>query len=229
MALLVSIFNILDRSEKSLKFVSPLGGGLEKTMTGLEKILKTIEDEAKAGADTVIADANRKAEEILAAAKKEADKNCAEIVSKSEVDIKAALSRAESAAALQEKKIILEAKQQMISDIISKARNRLTTLPDPQYLDTILTMVKKYAHKKPGKIIFSAQDKKRLPEDFESRLKLVLKDKPEAVLSLDEKTAAIDGGFLLIYGDIEENCSFDALFGAARDLLQDKVNSLLFE
>jgi V/A-type H+-transporting ATPase subunit E len=198
-------------------------------MTGLEKILKAIEDEAKTAADTVIADADKKADEILAAAKKDAEKICSQIALESEADVNAALSRAESAAALQEKKIILEAKQQLISNIINSARNSLANLPDTEYTDNILSMVKKYAHNKPGKIIFSKKDKKRLPGDFESRLKQVLTGKPQAALSIGEETAAIDGGFLLIYGDIEENCSFDALFGAARDDLQDKVNSLLFE
>ncbi len=41
-------------------------------MTGLEKILKAIETEAQAGADAVIAQAKRDAEEILAKANSEA-------------------------------------------------------------------------------------------------------------------------------------------------------------
>jgi V/A-type H+-transporting ATPase subunit E len=56
----------------------------------------------------------------------------------------------------------------------------------------------------------------------------VLSDKEGASLTLSEKTAAIDGGFLLIYGEIEENCSFDALFSASRENMQDQVNAFLF-
>jgi V/A-type H+/Na+-transporting ATPase subunit E len=198
-------------------------------MTGLEKILKAIEDEAKAGADAVIADAKREAEEILAAAKSEAEKKCVQITEKSEADIKAVINRAESAAALQEKKTILEAKQQIISNIITSARNKLAKLPDSEYTDIILQMVKKYAHNKAGSILFSANDKNRLPKDFDARLKQVLADKTSASLTVSDETANLDGGFLLVYGDIEENCSFDALFSAAKENLQDKVNSLLFE
>jgi V/A-type H+-transporting ATPase subunit E len=198
-------------------------------MTGLEKILKAIEADAGAEADTVIAGANREAEEILAAAKIEADKKCTQIAEKSEADVKAAISRAESAAALQEKKIILDAKQQIISNIISNARNSLAKLPDSEYSEIILQMVRKYAHNKTGKLLFSAVDKARLSVDFDTKLKQVLSDKPEAVLTVSEETAALNGGFLLIYGDIEENCTFDALFSASKEELQDKVNSLLFE
>lgn len=198
-------------------------------MTGLEKILKAIEEEAQGLADAVIAEAKKQADEILAAAKLEAEQKSKQIAEKSAADVKAIISRAESAAALQEKKILLNAKQQIISNIITKARNSLATLPDSEFTDIILKMVKKYAHNKPGKILFSAADKLRLPKDFDVRLKSALSDKASASLAIAEGSANIDGGFLLIYGDIEENCSFDALFSAAKEVLQDKVNSLLFE
>lgn len=198
-------------------------------MTGLEKILKAIEDEAQAGAAAIIAEADKQAEEILAAAKLEAEKKCAQIVEKSAADVKSTINRAESAAALQEKKIILDAKQQIISNIITKARNSLAAMPDSEFIEIILQMVKKYAHNKPGKILFSASDKNRLPKDINDRLKAVLSENAGASLDVAEDTATIDGGFLLQYGDIEENCSFDALFSAAKEVLQDKVNSLLFE
>lgn len=198
-------------------------------MTGLDKILKAIEDEAQAGVNAIIAEAETEAAKIMEAAKQEAEKKCAQIAEQSAADVESAISRAESAAALLERKIILEAKQQIISNIITKARNSLDTLPDTEYVDILLRMVKKYAHNKAGKIAFSADDKNRLPEDFSNRLKDALSDKKNAALEIAEEAAQISGGFLLIYGDIEENCSFDALFSASMEGLQDKVNSLLFE
>ena len=38
----------------------------------------------------------------------------------------------------------------------------------------------------------------------------------------------LDGGFILIYGGIEENCTIRALFDARRETLQDQVHGLLF-
>lgn len=198
-------------------------------MTGLEKILKAIEADAGAQAETVLTQAKREAEEIITAAKMEAEKKSAQIADKSEADVKAVMNRAESAAALQAKKIVLNAKQQIISNIIADARNSLAQLPDSEYIEIILQMVKKHAHNKEGKILFTASDKSRLPKDFDNRLKEALSAKPAASLTLAQETASIDGGFLLVYGDIEENCSFDALFSAAKENLQDEVNRLLFE
>lgn len=198
-------------------------------MTGLEKIIQTIEVDAKAAAEAIISQAKNDADAIMAAAKMQADNKCAEIVKKSEVDVKSVLSRAESGAALQEKKLILDAKQQTISDIIAKAKDKLLTLPDSGYFDVILEIIKKHAHKKAGKIIFSAADLKRMPKDYNNAINKCLSSIPGASLTIADITAELEGGFILVYGDIEENCSFNALFSAAKDDLQDKVNALLFE
>lgn len=198
-------------------------------MTGLEKILKVIEDDANAHAGEIIAKAQNEADEIIKAAKQEADKKCSEITAKSDADLQAVLSRSESAAALQEKKKILDAKQQIISNVITKARATLAGLSDSEYIDIILKMVKKYAHNKEGIILFSQTDKKRLPADISNKLSAALAGKPGAVLVVSEAVATIDGGFVLKYGDIEENCSFDALISAAKEELSDQVNAILFE
>ena len=198
-------------------------------MTGLEKILKAIEDEAQAKADEIIGEAKRAADEILAAAKLEGERQSADIAQKTTDEINNIISRAESAAVLMERKAILEAKQEIIGETISKARASLSRLSDEEYIEVILKLIKKYAHNEPGQIVFSAADRKRLPADFADRVKAVLSEKSGASLSVSEKTADLGGGFLLVYGDIEENCSFDALFEAAREDLQDKVNSFLFD
>ena len=197
-------------------------------MTGLEKILNAIEEEAKHAADVVLKQAELEVEQLLAAAKLEADQKSAEIASKSDANIKAVLSRAESAAALQEKKTLLDAKQQMISNIISNARKQLDDLPEQKFTEIILMMVSKYAHNKSGRILFSAADRKRLPSDIENRIKEVLADKAGAALTVSDENMKEYGGFLLVYGDIEENCTFDAMFAAAKEDLQDKIHAFLY-
>ena len=198
-------------------------------MTGLEKILKAIKDEAQLAADKILEEANNQAQAILASAKLEAEKKAAQIEEKAELEVRDILNRSESAAALQKRKSLLETKQQLISGTIAQARKSLTQLPATEYIDIILSMVKKYAHNQTGQIQFSAVDKEKLPADFDTRLKIALSDRPSAALTVSEKTAKLDGGFLLIYGDFEENCSFDAMFAAEKDNLQDKVHFLLFE
>lgn len=198
-------------------------------MTGLEKILKAIEDEAASNAQVILKQADKEAEDILQAARLEAEKKCTEIAAKSEAEVKDILSRAESAAALLRKKSVLDSKQRMISDVIESAENTLVKLDDAGYTEFILRMVEKYAHNKPGKLLFAASDRNRFPADFEAVLNKALTEKPGATLQISDKATKIDGGFILEYGDIEENCSFEALFSAAKDDLQEKVNVFLFK
>ena len=45
---------------------------------------------------------------------------------------------------------------------------------------------------------------------------------------LSGESDKIDGGFILVYGDIEENCSLEALFAVSKEVLQDKISALIF-
>lgn len=198
-------------------------------MTGLEKMIKVIEADAQANADKILAEAREESDRIISEAKEEAKQCAAKIAEKPASEIKVIMDRAESGARLVKRQMILDAKQKIINDIIQKAKRKLAGLSDKEYFDMILQMVRKYAYSQAGVIKFSKADLDRLPKDFEKSLGLVLKDKENASLTVSDESVKIDGGFILVYGDIEENCSFDALFSDAKDELQDKLNAFLFE
>ena len=97
-------------------------------------------------------------------------------------------------------------------------------MPTEEYFAYILKMVEKHALSQKGEIAFSKADKKRLPQNF----RIDLEKASGGTLKLSRETRDIDGGFVLIYGGIEENCSFKAIFNADREKLADKVNTFLF-
>ena len=66
-----------------------------------------------------------------------------------------------------------------------------------------------------------------MPEGYLSELQAVAREKGGS-LTLSGETRAMDGGFVLLYGGIEENCTVRALFDARREALQDQVHALLF-
>lgn len=47
-------------------------------------------------------------------------------------------------------------------------------------------------------------------------------------LSISDKGKVMDGGCILVYGGIEENCTIRAIFDARRDELSDMVQEMLF-
>lgn len=197
-------------------------------MTGLDKILKHIEEDAAASVQAILDKAKEEADGIMAAGREEGQRRCEDIRKQSELEIKSIKSRGHSAVLLQEKKLILEAKQQIISDIIQKAQDLFLNQSDEEYFNTIKKMIIKYALPQEGTILFSKKDYNRLPEQFENKINVNLMDTIGGTLTISEETIDINGGFILKYGNIEENCSFDALFFAAKENLQDKVREVLF-
>ena len=47
-------------------------------------------------------------------------------------------------------------------------------------------------------------------------------------LKVSSEPKNIDGGFILAYGDIEINCSFDALISEKIDVIKDTLNKIIF-
>lgn len=190
-------------------------------MSGLEKILEHIKSEATSTADEMLRVAKAEAEKIVDTEKKEAAFRADQIKRQSELDVTATRNRIQSAGDLKEKRMILEAKQKEIDDVFTATMDYLSNLDDAGYFAIIDKMIPRYADGIEGTIRFNARDLARVPEST----KKVIKDN---LLTISDQPAQIDGGFILVYKDIEENCSFDSLISASREDLQDKIGQILF-
>ena len=190
-------------------------------MAGIDKILEHIKNEAETDVNKVIAKAKKEADNIISEAKKQSENQLKHQNAKNDVEYNDKIKRGESAAALKEKRMILEAKQNIIQKVIEESKNSLYKLSDNEYFEVIEKMAKKYSTGEKGMLLLNANDLKRLPADFGKKIE-------STGLEVSKETTEIAGGFVLVYGDIEENCSFDALFLAEKENLQDKVGELLF-
>ena len=190
-------------------------------MTGLEKITTQIIDEAAAAAKKTKNAAQAEADKILASAKEEYEAAAAQLKAEAEAQKAAIEAQASSGAALKVRQAALAAKQQIIAAVIRDAKESLFALDDNAYFALLGKMVEKYAPEKSGKLLLSAKDLARMPADFAEAAK-------KRGLTVSDETRAIDGGFVLDYDGIEENCSFEALFYASQEALQDKVQEFLF-
>ena len=186
-------------------------------MTGLEKITSEIKADK----------ANAEASDILAGAEKEAAEAVAKINHDVSVRLSASKSTAESAAALRKRRLILEEKQKLIGEVIEEAKNLIYALPDDVYFEKILKLAEKNVNPAEGTIIFNAKDLSRLPADFETKLNVVAVAKG-GKLTVSKETRPIDGGFVLLYEGIDQNCSITSLFETHIESVQDKIQKLLF-
>ena len=196
-------------------------------MTGLEKIIQQIEEEARASADAVVGEAEERAKDTAA----QAEETCRKIEEEARVQAQAVredvLKKSRSAAQTERKRQLLAAKQQVIGRIMDEALASLLALPDEEYFALIARLIGTYAHEGDGEIRFNKKDRERMPAGFARTVSEAAAARGGR-LAVSDETCGIDGGFVLVYGGIEENCSFEAMFAAQREKLQDQVHALLF-
>ena len=196
-------------------------------MTGLEKMKSQILDEANRSAGEILEQAKKEADAVMAEARKNAEAECQRISEKSEADAESLKGRAESSCDLQKRKAVLKAKQEVISEILKRAYKKMLASDTETYFDIIRKMLNKYVLPEEREICFSSDDKKRMPDGFEKEIAAIAAAKGgKLIVSKEERN--IQGGFVLIYGGIEENCTFKAMFDSRRGELSDKVHALLF-
>ena len=193
-------------------------------MTGLEKMVSQILEEADASAAVMISDAEKKAAEILGEAGEKADKIRQQREEQSRAKVKSYEERTASAADMKKRTAVLAAKQELIGNVIADACDRVKNLDEEKYFGS---MAEKYLLPREGEICFSKKDLERMPAGFREEIKS-LAQKKGGVLEISGETRNIDGGFILVYGGIEENCSIDAMFAEKRDELLDQVRKILF-
>lgn len=196
-------------------------------MTGLEKMKSQILSEAENSAREILDAAEKEAERIIAEARERAEAECRTISEKSEAEIRALKERAVSSSDLQKRKELLKAKQEVITDVIQKAYDTLMNAEEEAYFSMLKRMLEKFVLPQEGEICFSKEDMARMPEGFREEVCAIAKKKG-GVLTFSEETRKVQGGFVLIYGGIEENCTFQAMFHAKRDELSDRVHGILF-
>lgn len=196
-------------------------------MAGLDNIVSEILAEANAAAESVRQAAQREAEEIAKAAAAQSRQECEALEAKAGQARDTEAARTKSSADLQRRQRLLAAKQEIIAGVIDSAYAEIFRLDDAAYFELVKKMLGQYVLDKEGEICFNERDKKRLPEGFADVIGEAAKAKGGSLVLSDE-VRKIDGGFVLIYGGIEENCSFEALFAAERDRLTDRVYQFVF-
>ena len=133
----------------------------------------------------------------------------------------------ELAAELKRREVLLATKQEIIGSVTEKAYRSILDLSDEEYFSSMIKLAPKHAQAGNGVMFFSEKDLARLGADFEEKLALALEGSGKS-LTVSRETRAIDGGFILAYGSIEENCSLRALFDADKETIQDEIGRILF-
>lgn len=194
-------------------------------MTGLEKILSTIEQDSNDRCREITEQAQKQAQEIIDAASAKAQEDIEN--AKASVDKKVAEHDAaiEASVSMTKNRIILEGKLDIISSTLERALEVIKALPKKEYFEILKGLILKNVRKGEGVLRLSKEDTEKLPSNFIDSINNALKRGYKISLG---QSADIDSGFILVYGDIDINCSFDAVASAKREELRDTLNEMLF-
>lgn len=196
-------------------------------MTGVENIVKSIEDDANKLAGKILDDAKLKAESVFKAANQKATGMSLEMTDKAEKIAKLTVERAKSSALIEKKRAILAEKSKIVSDMIDSAKKYLMNLPDCEYFDFLLKIFKNRVAKDNSTLIFSEDDLNRMPDNFKLEISKLEKEN-NIKIEISKTARDFFGGFIISYGEIEENCTIDALFNDNVDSICDELNKILF-
>ncbi len=195
-------------------------------MTGLDKIKEKIEEQSRENCDRIIAETNLKIKKMIAAAREEGNSRAEEIVSAAqrEADKKNAVSKSTAESITRNR--YLEIRNAILNDIISAAYLSIDNFSDGEYFDMIFSLFKKNIQPGECTMLMNGFDLSRLPEDFEKRLS----EAAEGVtrVTICEKAVDIENGFILDYGDISVNCTLKAVFDENMENLKDVLSKELF-
>ena len=197
-------------------------------MTGTEKILRHIAEQAEAESGKILEAARTEAGSITAAAEKEAAEIARQGEAKAEAFRKDAESRLEASLAMQKRRAALAVRGELVKEALANAYDRLKNLPAEEYFAFLLKQLESQVRPAAGTLELNARDLSRLPAEFEAKAAEIA-GAAGGSLTLSKDPARIDGGFLLNYGGVVENGSFEAIFEARADELKDAVCAVLFD
>lgn len=193
-------------------------------MTGLEKIVNRIQLDSQNAIDGIKAKSASQCNSLIDKAESEAQAILSKSKAEAEQKYEDIINRAHSVSSLEERKIMLLTKQEIIKTMISNTRKSILSLSDKKYFEIIYKLVGKYSKNSTGVISFNKTDLSRLPADFTKKVNAL----SEGEISLNPESAKIDGGFILTYGGVDVNCSISTLINDNIESISDSVAHLLF-
>lgn len=196
-------------------------------MSGLDDILNLIDMQQKEAENSIIQAALKKAETIKAGGEEKATNAYNSFMKNASADAEKDYENACSSADAEMKRRILNCKVKLIDKAVEKVLFKLDSLPPKEYFDLVLRFAERHIRPEKGNISLGKNDLSRITPDFESRLNEIAKIKGGDI-TLSEKPADIESGFILSYGLISENCSFRSILESEKDSVRDTAASFLF-
>lgn len=219
-------------------------------MNGIEKITGQIEADVQREIDDLTAQAQAQAAEILADYEARARAEAEATLKRGALAAAQREERLGDMARLEARKLTLGTKQEMVERAFQRALEKLTSLPDAEYVSLLANLAAAGSRSGHEAVIFSQKDRARFGKQVVTLANDILARKvapklPEeltgskagasavlagtGMLTLAEESRPMAGGLILRDNNVETNCSFEVLIHLQRDALAAEVAKTLFD
>ena len=228
-------------------------------MEGIEKITAKIAQDAQAEIDRLDREAQEQIDALSAQTRAQSDRECSAILERGRAAAQERLERLSSAAKLERSKLELAAKQEVLDEAFALAVETLCSLPEEEYVKLLTELVLEVSSTGREQLIFSPKDRAQIGKQVvvAANEALASRAAPElpdgltdskvgaflgkvvnttaamvagtGMLTLSQETRDIQGGFILVDGDVEVNCAFETMLALEREKLERQAAERLFE
>jgi len=185
-------------------------------------ITQSILAQAQKRAEEIISVAQQNKDKTLARAKEIVEEKRAEVLSCAEKECAQIVDRKVMLAKLDASKYVLGQKQHIIEEVYKRATERLASLDDQKYADFIALLIEEYADD--GDEVIIASSEKRLTEDW----LLSISNKINKRLSFSQETHQGIGGVVLRGKNYDKKLTLSSLIDELRVKTESQVITKLF-
>ncbi|MBR4423527.1 MAG: hypothetical protein IKS68_04815 [Mailhella sp.] len=178
-----------------------------------DKLIERILGEAEADASAARDKAAEGCRAVMADCEKRIAERAQTAAAGRDAAVKGVLDGARTRAELEGRKETLSVRRRILDEAFATAAQKLNALAGPQREAVLLRLLK--AEAAPGDTVLPAKQDRALIEKL-------LKEVP-VQLTLSDKDAPCEGGFLLLGGSYEKDCSLNALMAELR--LKEETNA----
>ncbi|NLE12167.1 MAG: hypothetical protein GX628_00665 [Clostridiales bacterium] len=217
-------------------------------MNGIDNIVNRILSDARESAVAVIREARTEADKILADCRKRADAESAAALEASKHSSALITERAEASSETRRRDALLRTRGDLLDECFNKAVDGLAALPTEEYAAFLKKLLIKAItdaldgerrlieisdpYDKPSPVReyavrFNRRDRTGVGIAAVNSVRPLLADNGKSIV-ISDKPADIKGGFMLICGDTNLNCSLEALTRDLRDDLEGAAAAVLF-
>ncbi len=196
---------------------------------GAEKIIDKIIADAEEKARSIASDAQAEAGRIVAAANDAAQGKKEKSLAAGEKEAALTKQRIVASAHMEAKKLLLQTKQDLLSEAFSAAIDKIKNMDNAQFERLMTDLMVNLIETGDETVIISEADKKRLSPDFIYYVnRTVAKEQVPCSVTMSDEVRDIPSGFILKRGDVEINATFEALLRQKKDALSAEVVKILF-